>query len=151
MKIEKRIAEELEGIKKMAALLPPGKANALLNKCSKIGGYAKKAQAMVDAPMGVLFPQPTHAAYDARTQEDMAAQYNVKKAVFEALKGGRKISLENSREFKTSEMHTTICLIRQDIRNKDLPWEMCDEWYRAEDSRRPFKRYWLIPKEQDNE
>lgn len=37
LKIEKRIQEELEGIRKLAGLLPSGKANALLNKCSKIG------------------------------------------------------------------------------------------------------------------
>ena len=74
IKIEKRITEELDGIRKLAALLPPGKANALINKCNKISGYARKAQGMVDAPVGVLFPQPVHAGYDARTQEDMAAQ-----------------------------------------------------------------------------
>lgn len=54
IKIEKRITEELEGLRKLAAFLPQGKANALLNKCAKIGSYAKKAQAMVDAPTGAF-------------------------------------------------------------------------------------------------
>ena len=79
MKLEKRISEELDGIKKLAAFLPNGKANALLNKCNKIGSYAKKGQAMIDAPQGALFPQATHANYDGRTQEDLAALENAKR------------------------------------------------------------------------
>lgn len=147
IKIEKRITEELDGIRKLAALLPPGKANALINKCNKISGYARKAQGMVDAPVGVLFPRPVHADYDARTQEDMAAQAKCKEAVFQAMKAGRKISIDNSREFKVGEMHTVVCCIRKDIDRKDLPWIMCDEWVRLA-GRRPFKNYWLIPKDE---
>ena len=122
IKIEKRITEELDGIRKLAALLPPGKANALINKCNKISGYARKAQGMADAPVGVLFPRPVHADYDARTQEDMAAQAKCKEAVFQAMKAGRKISIDNSREFKVGEMHNVVCCIRKDIDRKDLPW-----------------------------
>ena len=150
LKIEKRIAEELDGIRKMATLLPAGKANALLNKCGKIGNYARKAQAMVDAPVGCLFPRETHAGV-IDTNEDIAARYNAKKAIFDAMTRGRRVSLENEAEFRTREMHTQICIIRREIREKNLPWILCDEEVRPDPARRGYKRYWLIPKEQDNE
>ena len=147
LKIEKRIQEELEGIRKIAALLPSGKANALLNKCSKIGSYARKAQALVDSPQGCLFPNETHAG-DITTNEDIAARYNAKKAVFEAMTRGRRVSLEDEEEFRTREMHTTICYIRKDIEAKNLPWVLCDREIRPDPSRRGYKQWWLIPKEE---
>lgn len=146
LKIEKRIQEELDGIRKIAELLPPGKRNAVLNKCSAISGYARKAQAMVDAPVGCLFPRETHAG-DINTNEDIAARYNAKKAIFEAMTRGRKVSLENEAEFRTREMHTQICVIRKEIEAKNLPWILCDEEVRPDPARRGYKRYWLIPKE----
>ena len=146
LKLDKRIAEELEGIKKLAAFLPQGKANALLNKCEKIGSYARKGQALIEAPQGSLFPREVHAG-DITTDADIAARYNARKAIFEAMKKGRRISLENSREFKVSQMHTQIHCIRQEIKDKDLPWVLCDELVRPDPSRRGYKRYWLVPKE----
>lgn len=142
LKIEKRITEELEGIKKLAAFLPTGKAHALLNKCNNIGSYAKKAQAMVDAPVGSIFP-PESRQPNPFTQEDVASLYECKKAVFQAMTGGRIISLENSREFKVAEMHTTICQIRKDIYRKKLPYILRDTWVVPGGGRRPFKKYWL--------
>lgn len=146
IKLDKRISEELEGIKKLAQFLPPGKANALLNKCAKIGSYARKGQALIDAPVGCLFPQETHAG-TIDTNEDIAARYNAKKAVFEAMCRGRRVSLENEDEFRTREMHTTICYIRKDIKRKNLPWILCDQEIRPDPSRRGYKQWWLIPKE----
>lgn len=147
LKIEKRIREELDGIRKIAELLPQGKRNAVLNKCSNIYGYARKAQAIMDAPVGCLFPRETHAG-DINTNEDIAARWNAKKAIFEAMTKGRKLSLENEEEFKTREMHTQICNIRKEIREKNLPWVLCDEEVRPDPKRRGYKRYWLIPKEE---
>lgn len=146
MKIEKRILEEIEGIRKMAALLPSGKANALQNKCNKVASYARKAQAMMDAPQGSLWPQPTNARWDDRRQEDMAAIENAKRAVFQAMTSGRKVSLKDSQEFRTSQMHTTMTKIRRDIENRALPWVLCDQWEQGD--KRRYKKYWLIPKEE---
>ena len=143
IKIDKRIAEELNGLRKLAAFLPSGKANALLNKCNRIGKYASKAQAMVDAPVGNLFAQ--HANYDARTREDIAAQAQYKKAVFLALCSGRKVSLKDAAEFHLSQMHTAIAQIRRDIAKSYPDMTLCDEWVRPEGSR-PFKRYWIVKK-----
>ncbi len=145
VKIEKRITEELDGLRKLAAFLPAGKAHALLNKCDKITAYARKAQAMVDAPvMPVETPQT--ALYDARTDEDIAAQMRCKKAVFQALLGGRRIDLRNAAEFRVSQMHTTISQIRRDIARKHPDLTLCDEWLRPEGTR-PFKRYWILKTE----
>lgn len=143
IKIEKRITEELNGLRKLAAFLTSGKANALLNKCNRISKYASKAQAMVDAPVGNLFTR--HASYDARTVEDIAAQAKAKKAVFAAMMGGRKIDLRNAAEFRLSQMHTCIAQIRRDIKHQHPDLDLCDEWVRPAGSR-PFKRYWIVKK-----
>lgn len=144
MKIDKRIAAELDGIKKLAAFLPNGKANALLNKCAKIGAYARKGQALIEAPQGSLFPRETHAP-EVSTNEDIAARYVARRAIFEAMKT-RKVSLEDAERFRVSQMHTQIHCIRREIQDKQLPWVLCDEAVQRP-GRRGYKRYWLIPKE----
>lgn len=149
IKIEKRIAEELAGIRKMAAFLPPGKANALLNKCGKIDKYARKAQAMVDAPTGSLFPTPAQVPAYSSTTEDIIARWNAKKEVLKALMAGRAISLENSQEFRTSQMHTIMCKIRREIREKGMPYTLCSREKRPDPKRPGFNEYYLIPKEDE--
>lgn len=144
LKLEKRIAAELDGIKKLAAFLPNGKANALLNKCAKIGAYARKGQALIEAPQGSLFPRETHAL-EVSTNEDIAARYVARRAIFEAMKS-RKVSLEDAERFRVSQMHTQIHCIRREIQDKQLPWVLCDEAVQRP-GRRGYKRYWLIPKE----
>lgn len=144
LKLEKRIAAELDGIKKLAAFLPNGKANALLNKCAKIGAYARKGQALIEAPQGSLFPREEHAG-EVSTNEDIAARYVARRAIFEAMKS-RKVSLEDAERFRISQMHTQIHCIRREIQDKQLPWVLCDEAVQRP-GRRGYKRYWLIPKE----
>lgn len=149
IKIEKRITEETAAILKMADFLPAGKANALRNKLARINKLARKAQAMTDAPVGNLFPEPRTANYDARTDADMASQEKCKKAVFLHMASGGKVSLLDAHRFRVSQMHTTIAKIRKDIDRKHLPYILCDEWVRPEGTR-PFKRYWLIDKPESN-
>lgn len=144
LKLEKRITAELDGIKKLAAFLPKGKANALLNKCAKIGAYARKGQALIEAPQGSLFPREVHAP-EVSTNEDIAARYVARRAIFEAMKS-RKVSLEDAERFRVSQMHTQIHCIRREIQDKRLPWVLCDEAVQRP-GRRGYKRYWLIPKE----
>lgn len=146
LKIESKITEETASIRKIAALLPPGKGRALLNKLDKIDILAKKGQAVIDTPQGWLFPCETHAGV-IDTNEDIAARYNAKKAIFDAMTRGRKVSLEDEEYFRTREMHTQICVIRKEIATKGLPWILCDEEVRPDPKRRGYKRYWLIPKE----
>ena len=64
---------------------------------------------------------------DNFTSQQIADRYNAKKAIFEAMTQGRKVSFLDSREFEVSEMHTIICKIRKDIDSKSLPWELKDQ------------------------
>lgn len=143
LKIDKRFEEELAGIRKAAEALPAGKRLTILNKCSKLQTYACKAQKIIESG------RVRHAAYDARTQDDMAAQARAKKAVFQAMLDGRRVDLTMAADFQLSQMHTAIHQIRRDIWKKNLPYELCDEWVRPGDGARPYKRYWIIDKPQE--
>ena len=149
MKIDKRINEEVAGLRKLAAYLPAGKARALLNKCGKIERYASKAQAMVDAPTGSLFPSPEALPKYEPTNEDIAARESRNKAIFAALLAGRRISLENAAEFKVSQMHTQIAVIRRKIEDQRLPYTLCAQEKRPDPKRRGYNEYYLIPKDDE--
>lgn len=149
MKIDKRILAEVEGLRKLAALLPPGKGRALQNKCDTITTLARKAQALVDAPVGSLFPQPGQLPRYEATNEDIAARYSARKAIFNALLAGRVISLEDAAEFRVSQMHTQMAGIRREIQDKGLPYVLCAREKRPDPSRRGFNEYYLIPKDDE--
>ena len=142
LKIEKRFEEQLAGIRKAAEELPDGLKNSVLNKCAKLSIYAQKAQKQLNTP------HYRRAMYDARTEDDFAAQARAKKAVFQALVAGMHVDLTMAERFQLSQMHTAIHQIRRDIQRKDLPYELCDEWVRPGEGARPYKRYWLIYKPQ---
>lgn len=63
-----------------------------------------------------------------QTSQQSADRYNAKKAIFKAMIEGREISMLDSSEFGVSQMHTQICNIRADIREKNLPYIMTDRW-----------------------
>lgn len=149
-KINKRIAEQTERIVRAvnASEIKDGRRNTILNALAAINKYAGKAQRMVESPTRRLFAR--HADYDARTQDDIAAQAKRQSGVLAALIQGRSISLEDSREFEVSQMHTVICRIRRRIERENMPYVLCDEWIRPEGDRRPYKRYWIINKPQTN-
>ena len=83
---------------------------------------------------------------DKQTQKQVADRYIAKQAIFNAMMNGRKISLIDSREFEVSQMHTTICYIRKDIEEKNLPVVMKDEWIEFGTHGKRCKRYWLEAK-----
>jgi len=152
IKIEKRIAEELDGLRKLAAFLPSGKANSLLNKCARIGKYASKAQAMVDAPVGSLFPKPHQEKFDARDNEDIANTYAQRKKMWEALLAGKRISIQDADAFgHTRAFASRMSEIRSEIRDKKMPYTLCDEWVYPGGGRSKYKRYWLMDKEVGDE
>ena len=80
---------------------------------------------------------------DNFTSQQIADRYNAKKAIFEAMTQGRKVSFLDSREFEVSEMHTIICKIRKDIDSKSLPWELKDQWISFGRHGKRCKEYWL--------
>lgn len=77
------------------------------------------------------------------TQEQIIDRYNAKKAIFEAMCKGRKVSFLDSIEFEVSEFHTQICSIRKDIESKSLPWELKDRWISFGRHGKKCKEYWL--------
>lgn len=86
-----------------------------------------------------------------QTTNQIADRYNAKKAVFSAMKAGRRISFLDSAEFRVSQMHTTICNIRSDIRKRNLPYDMRDERFEFGTQGKKGKRYWLESKEEEKE
>lgn len=145
--IKKRIDERTSALRRAAddPRLPAGIRLLIINNCDKLGMIAKKADKYVQTG------NYRHAAYDARTQEDMAEQARHKKEVWNALLAYHRVSLHSN--FKTSEFHTIICKIRHEIEDKRLPFVLCDEWVRPDKDRRPYKEYWLEDKKEgpDNE
>ena len=149
--IEKRFEERLAVIRRQAEFLPSGKRNLVLNNCAKLAIYAKKA--------GKQFATahhrgPVHQPWDARENQDFSNLSNQKKRIWAALLAGRVLSLENAQEFGTSQMHTHIANIRQEIAAKHLPYTLCDEWCHPGEGRSKFKKYWLVnnlEKEENNE
>lgn len=81
-----------------------------------------------------------------QTQKQIIDRYNAKKAIFDAMMNGRKISMFDSEEFAVSQMHTMICFIRKEIKQKNLPWVMRDEWVDFAQHTKKCKRYWLEAK-----
>ena len=116
-------------IKKLARDLPPGKGHQIMNRCSRINVLIRKTTDM--------------DIEDNFTSRQIADRYNAKKAVFEAMCQGRKVSFLDSREFEVSEFHTTICKIRKDIDSKSLPWELKDRWISFGKYGKRCKEYWL--------
>lgn len=143
LKLEKRIKEQTDILRKIAAQIPAGRQQrTLLNTCGKIDIYAGKGNKALQTG------HYRHAAYDARTEEDMALQdLQGKKAVWAHLKAGRRVDL--TLKIEGSQFHTAISQIRTEIRKKNLPYILCDEWLRPGEGRQPYKQYWIIPKQQD--
>lgn len=144
IKLDKRVAEETSSIRnrvQKSKTMTPGEKNAILNRLSAIESWARKSNAQLQRG------HYRHAAYDARTNDDIAAQMRAKKAVFAALMAGRRVDLTMAAEFQVSQMHTAIAQIRRDIYRKHPDLILCDEWLRPDDGRRPYKQYWLVQKE----
>lgn len=123
-------------IKSLSSDLPQGKRNQISNRCDKISLTIKKMKIV--------------NIEDHQTQRQIADRYNAKKAIFEAMLGGRKISLLDSVEFEVSQMHTQISSIRKDIEDKNLPWVLKDEWMEFGNHGKKCKRYWLENKSTNN-
>lgn len=121
-----RLTREIQALAKD---LPPGKGHQIANRCSKINVLIRKSNDM--------------NIEDNFTSQQIADRYNAKKAVFEAMCQGRKVSCLDSREFEVSEFHTTICMIRQDIDSKSLPWDLKDRWITFGNHGKRCKEYWL--------
>ena len=131
-KYTENIVRLTEEIRNIARDLPPGKRHQIINRCNKINMAIKKTDNM-------------DKEYQ-QTHKQIVDRYNAKKAIYEAMTQGRHISLEDSLEFAVSQMHTTICTIRQDLKKKSLPYVMKDRWIDSGKYRKKIKEYWLEAK-----
>ena len=130
-KYDENLVRIMREIQEIAQGLPPGKKHPIFNRCNKAIMIINKKS------------KRTMATEDNFTSQQIADRYNAKKAIFEAMTQGRKVSFLDSREFEVSEFHTTICKIRKDIDSKSLPWELKDQWISFGRHGKRCKEYWL--------
>lgn len=130
-KYDENLVRIMREIQEAAQGLPPGKKHPIINRCSKVIMIINKKSNRI------------MATEDNFTSQQIADRYNAKKAIFEAMCQGRKVSFLDSREFEVSEFHTTICQIRKDIDSKSLPWELKDQWITFGRHGKRCKEYWL--------
>lgn len=129
------IKNELDAIRRVALQLKGGQKYQLLNSVSRITGLARRSGRVLEEHAGEI-----------ATDTDIARRYNANKAIFNAMAAGRRISLKDSAEFRVSEMHTQICVIRRKIEKQNLPYILCDKVVK-EPGKAAYKEYWLIAKE----
>ena len=117
-----------------------GIRNRLLNYIDKLTGTVRRAS--------------THPSFevslDEQTPEQIADRYIARKAIFEAMLHGRKITLKDSKEFRCSEMHTQIHCIRRDIEDRNLPYVLKDRWISIAPYNKRCKVYWLEDKDESS-
>lgn len=120
----KRIAEQTDRIRKVAATLPLGQRHTLLNACGTIELHTRRQN---------YLPTPS------QQQEAIADRYNSTRAIVSALIAGRALSFRDAAEFHTSEFHTRIVEARHTIEDRFPEYAFRSTW--ADDGR--YKIYWL--------
>lgn len=71
----------------------------------------------------------------------MDNKYNARKAIFEALTGGRKLSQMDCREFEVEDMRTPISHMKDKIDNAG--YALNSQWIKTPKGRR-IKEYWVV-------
>ena len=120
----KRITEQTDRIRKIAATLPLGQRHTLLNACGTIELHTRRQN---------YLPTPS------QQQEAIADRYNSTRAIVSALIAGRALSFRDAAEFHTSEFHTRIVEARHTIEDRFPEYAFRSTW--ADDGR--YKIYWL--------
>lgn len=109
-KYEENVQRLCREISDIAASLPTGQRNMIQNRLGKIQMLHRKINRKMDTEI------------INQSNEQIAARYNAKKAILQAMIDGRTISFLDSKEFKVSEMHTQMHCIARDIEDKNLPY-----------------------------
>lgn len=128
----KDINSILQNIRLLAADLPAGARNTIVNRCDKIAVAHRRGRAYKENTDGEM------------TQKQIADRYIAKKAILDAMIAGREVSFLDSKEFKVSEMHTQMCVIRQDIERKALPYTLSSRWITFGEEGKRCKAYRII-------
>lgn len=141
-----RILQNVKEIRDLVDDLPIWKKHRIINRLQKISSLSRRPYMRGDSrQLSLDLPEGPEA--NEQTQLQIGDRYIAKKAIYEAMLGGRKVSLEDSRHFRVSEMHTQIHCIREDIKKKDLPVVLHSRWRETGLLGKRIKEYWLEPKE----
>lgn len=119
-KYEETISALCREIGELTAGLPTGLRHRVSNRLDKIQSINRKK-------VNYYTRMDTQIAEQSNAQ--IAARYNAKKAILQAMIDGRHISFLDSGEFKVSEMHTQMHCIARDIEKKNLPYILHREWF----------------------
>lgn len=135
----------IEEVRRIAAAsLPEGVARRISNHLNKAVVVSRRYERT-----GKALAAPVAEDDPNFTSQQIADRYIAKKAIFDALTKGRRISFLDSREFNVSEMHTQMHCIRQDIEDKNLPYTLHSRWIGCGLAGKRCKEYWLEDKTED--
>lgn len=139
----KRIAEQTDRIRRIAATLPLGQRHTLLNACGTIELHTRRQSYLPTPSQQQEANRPCRSSAAAPTpsqqQEAISDRYNSTRAIVSALIAGRALSFRDAAEFHTSEFHTRIVEARHTIEDRYPEYAFRSTW--ADDGR--YKIYWL--------
>ena len=130
---------DIRALREKALQIEGIRRNRVANYFGKIIVEAGKVARLKDEPQD-----------NKALQKQIADRYDANKAIFNALLSGRRITLENPREFRVSEMHTQIHCIREKISKQNLPYILQSRWVNIGTLKRRVKEYWIETKEEEN-
>lgn len=114
-KFERMIRQELQGIRLAVRTAPSGTRNRVSNRCSRLTLIFKK----------MMNEQQKHIA---------------RRAIYDALTNGRRLSQMDCREFEVEDMRTPVSHMRQQL--ADDGYILNSQWIKTPKGRR-IKEYWL--------
>ena len=117
-KYERMIRAELNGIQESIRSASSGTRNKVSNRCRKVLLIIKKIEKIMEA------------------QE----KYIARRAIYEAMTNGRKLSQMDCREFEVEDMRTPMSHMREEFERAG--YVLQSEWIRTPKGRR-IKEYWL--------
>ena len=132
----KRITNQTDRIRRIAAALPAGQRHALLNACGTIELNARRAS--------YELPERDNRTLAAQS-EQVAEQYNTAQRIIVALLSGRVVSQRNSEEFKTTAFHSRMADVRRILTRQHPELTLCSQYSATErtEAGRPYKLYWI--------
>lgn len=140
----KTIYNHIDELRRELGTYPAGVSRRISNYLDRIALTARKHDRRAGRN-SITTPEPV----SEETSRQIADRYIAKKAIFEAMLQGRRITLKNSHEFRVSEMHTQMHCIRRDIEDKALPYVLESRWVECGTAGKKCKEYWLEVKEDE--
>ena len=124
----KRIAEQTDRIRRIAATLPPSQRHTLINAAEAIELHSRKAAS--NTP-------PTNM----ELHDEIGDRYNTARRIVAALLDGETLSYLDAARFHTAEFHTRIVDAREIVARHYPGYTFRSEWRRGKNCN--YKIYWL--------